>query len=76
MRNNEGSGIGLSLVKALVIMHNGIISVNSSIGKGSEFILEIPVHIAKDDTLYMKKCEDKENSKIEKIDIEFSDIYF
>ena len=75
-RNHEGSGIGLSLVKALVIMHNGIISVNSKIGEGSEFILEIPVNIIKDDASYMKKSKDKENGKIDRINIEFSDIYF
>ena len=75
-RNNEGSGIGLSLVKELVTMHNGSISVNSEIGKGSEFILEIPVHITKDNALHMEKCEDKESGKIERINIEFSDIYF
>ena len=75
-RNHEGSGIGLSLVKALVIMHKGSISVNSNIGKGSEFILEIPVHTTNDNESDMKKCEDKESGKIERINIEFSDIYF
>ncbi|PRR81861.1 ATP-binding protein [Clostridium vincentii] len=75
-RNQEGSGIGLSLVKELVIMHNGNISVKSIIGKGSEFIVEIPVYTTTDNESNMKKCEDKENSKIEKINIEFSDIYF
>lgn len=75
-RNNEGSGIGLYLVKALVIMHNGSISVNSEIGKGSEFIIEIPVYITNSNILCMEKCEDKESSKIERINIEFSDIYF
>ena len=75
-RNNEGSGIGLSLVNELVIMHNGIVSVNSKIGKGSEFILEIPVHTTKYNASHMEKCEDKESGKIDRINIEFSDIYF
>lgn len=75
-RNNEGSGIGLSLVKELVIMHNGTISVNSKIGKGSDFIVEIPVHTTNDNESHIKKYEDKESDKIEKINIEFSDIYF
>lgn len=75
-RNNEGSGIGLALVKELVIMHNGTISVNSKIGKSSEFIVEIPVHTTKDNGLHIKKYEDKESDKIERINIEFSDIYF
>lgn len=71
-RNNEGSGIGLSLVKALVEMHKGEICVNSHYDKGSEFIVKLPV----------KCCPTKhsknylpQHSNIEKIRIEFSDIY-
>ncbi|QJA08134.1 HAMP domain-containing histidine kinase [Romboutsia sp. CE17] len=67
-------GIGLSLVKSLVEMHGGSISVNSKINEGSEFKFELP---------NKKVVEDKTNtnireashSKIEKCDIEFSDIY-
>ena len=66
----------MSLVKALVTMHNGIISVNSEIGKGSEFIVEMPVYTTNNNTLCMKKCEDKESCKLKRINIEFSDIYF
>ena len=73
-RRCEGSGIGLSLVKSLVEMHGGSISVNSKINEGSEFKFELP---------NKKVVEDKTNtnireashSKIEKCDIEFSDIY-
>ena len=41
-REFEGSGIGLSLTKELVILMNGTISVQSKEGTGSTFILEIP----------------------------------
>ncbi len=41
-REFEGSGIGLSLTKELVILMNGNISVKSKEGKGSTFTLEIP----------------------------------
>lgn len=41
--NNTGSGIGLSLVKSLVAIHKGIISVDSTQGKGSTFRVEIPI---------------------------------
>jgi signal transduction histidine kinase len=41
-RTHEGSGIGLALVKELVEIHGGMISVNSS-EKGSEFIVRIPL---------------------------------
>jgi len=74
-RNKEGSGIGLSLVKALVDMHNGSISVVSEEGKGSTFIVKIPNVTMNDDDLNEKCILSDVNEKVEKINIEFSDIY-
>ena len=42
-RNYGGSGIGLALVKELVTLNKWDIEVNSSEGKGTEFILSIPL---------------------------------
>ncbi|MDE6218009.1 MAG: helix-turn-helix domain-containing protein, partial [Muribaculaceae bacterium] len=39
----NGSGLGLTLAKAFVEIHGGTIEVESLPGKGSEFIVEIPV---------------------------------
>ncbi|MGH7436891.1 MAG: ATP-binding protein [Polyangiaceae bacterium] len=41
-RTHEGSGIGLSLVRALVELHGGRISVDSLPGEGTTFRVEIP----------------------------------
>lgn len=41
-RSQEGSGIGLAMVKELVQLHQGEISVESEQGKGSKFIVKIP----------------------------------
>nr|WP_294925008.1 hybrid sensor histidine kinase/response regulator transcription factor [uncultured Flavobacterium sp.] len=41
--HNTGSGIGLSLVKSLVALHKGSITVESALGKGSTFKVEIPI---------------------------------
>ena len=37
-----GSGIGLALVKSLIVLHHGVIKVSSSLGKGTEFLVGIP----------------------------------
>ncbi|RXK85491.1 hybrid sensor histidine kinase/response regulator transcription factor [Filimonas effusa] len=40
---NQGSGIGLSITKEFVRLHGGSIVVNSAYGKGSEFIVSLPL---------------------------------
>ena len=73
LRNNEGSGIGLSLVKSLVELHGGKISIVSEYGKGSEFIIELPVNVLPEKEACFSA--NSENGNIETINIEFSDIY-
>ena len=41
-RSQGGLGIGLSLVQRLVEMHRGTVSVNSTLGEGSEFVVRLP----------------------------------
>ena len=41
-RSQEGTGIGLAMVKELVRMHQGSITVDSEVNKGSTFIVTIP----------------------------------
>ncbi|NFL14429.1 PAS domain S-box protein [Clostridium botulinum] len=72
-RNKEGSGIGLYLLKSFVNMHEGTIDIQSEIGKGSEFIINIPVKLVKENL-------EKENNVFyspskEYVDMEFADIY-
>ncbi len=42
--NDEGTGLGLALVKRLVDLHGGSIDVTSILGEGSCFRLKIPQH--------------------------------
>lgn len=70
-RNREGSGIGLSLVKELVVLHDGNIELDSILGKGSEFRIEIPVKFVQEDEINICTTEDQ----VDRIKIEFSDIY-
>lgn len=41
-RTHEGTGIGLSLVRELVLLHEGNVSVESELGHGTTFRVEIP----------------------------------
>lgn len=73
-RRCEGSGIGLSLVKSLVEMHKGSIEVISEYGKGSEFIVKLPLWLTDSDEI-AAVAEESASECIDRVNIEFSDIY-
>lgn len=70
-RSSEGSGIGLSLTKALVEMLQGEIKVESEYGKGTKFTVTLPIKVIGAD-------EETENRSLitnkDMVDIEFSDL--
>ncbi|MBV7275666.1 PAS domain S-box protein [Clostridium sp. PL3] len=77
---SEGSGIGLSLVKALVEAHGGIIKVCSTYGVGSTFTISLPNKTSENIEMpstssNASATEENFNRKVHKISIEFSDIY-
>lgn len=77
-REQEGSGIGLSLVKALVELHYGSIEVKSSYSDGSEFKVNLPsnMNFCLNQAKALNNKHLGEYSNVEKVNIEFSDIYF
>lgn len=77
-RRNEGSGIGLTLVKLLTEMHGGKIHVYSEYRKGSEFVVELPMNTDNDkaDAVPNHKISSSSEDIIQRIQLEFSDIYF
>nr|WP_243175873.1 HAMP domain-containing sensor histidine kinase [Clostridium sp. NSJ-49] len=72
-RKKEGSGIGLSLVKSLVELQGGSISIDSELNKGSIFTVKLPVvRVEASESIQPQSAVD---ANIEKIKVEFSDIY-
>ncbi len=77
-RRCEGSGLGLSLVKSLVNMHQGDVWANTDLENGAEIIFTIPITTsdkattdANSHNIYSKML----GANIERYNIEFSDIY-
>ena len=68
-RKNEGSGIGLSIVKCFVDLHEGRILVFSEINKGSKFVVEIPRKVIEEENNFNLEDKIRQNIKIELSDI-------
>jgi signal transduction histidine kinase len=81
MLNRDGSGIGLSLVKALVEAHGGAITVKSEMQKGSTFEIRLPAAAGTESSIQEQVSLEHDHSVlnsagvISRINIEFSDIY-
>lgn len=68
---HNGSGIGLDLVKSLVKLHDGRITLKSELNKGSNFTIILPnTKLEKEEV----KFKD-ERDRVQLLEIEFSDIY-
>lgn len=72
-RKQEGCGIGLSLVKHFVKEHNGTIQLESEVGIGSKFIIELPA-FEDENTPYLEYDFDGAGDTVYKRALEFSDI--
>lgn len=70
-RDQEGSGLGLYIVKGLIELHKGTINVSSILGKGSIFTITLPlIYIDEDNPSSNLLDSDLDNLK----SIELSDI--
>ena len=63
-----------AVVKYLTQAHNGSIELKSEENVGSEFIIKLPIQILKYNETAENKCLNAQ-SKVEVLELEFSDIY-
>jgi signal transduction histidine kinase len=75
-RQNEGSGIGLAIVKALVEMHGGTIELISDQNKGSKFRISLPEKVDENMVIEEEEYNERSVDNMEKVPIEFSDLYY
>jgi len=71
-RNAEGTGVGLNLVRSIVELHGGRISVESEYGKGSKFTVALPARKVMQENMILNN---KLRNRNESVQVEFSDIY-
>ncbi|GAA0178858.1 AAA family ATPase [Clostridium sediminicola] len=74
-RRSEGSGLGLTIVKLLLELQGGTISVNSELGKFTEFTIELPIRVLNNESSGLQNGNTEETNFIDVLDIEFSDVY-
>lgn len=63
--SNTGSGIGLALSKSIVDLHHGSIKVESEVGKGSIFVVRLPLgasHLSEEEKLAPNKQKNENDS--------------
>lgn len=74
-RQAEGTGIGLSLVNALLSVLGGTIELESEVGKGSTFTVTLPITKLKKNVLPQDKLQQTNSRIMQTVEVEFSDIY-
>lgn len=73
-RLSEGAGLGLPLARSLAELHGGTLYVESVLGEGSTFTIELPIENSTTNGTIYEPTRDMD--RMERVKYEFSDIYF
>ena len=60
----QGTGLGLSITYGIIQKHNGFIDVDSEPGKGTTFIITLPVYLGSEDKPGMKSSDAIQGAEI------------
>ena len=74
-RQAEGTGLGLFLVKQFVDAIEGVITLESHVGKGSKFTVLLPIRQAELHPVVPQSVQAIDNRLIQSVKIELSDLY-
>ena len=74
-RQAEGTGLGLFLVKLFVDALEGVINLESHVGKGSKFTVLLPIRQAELHRVVPQSFQPSDNRLIQSVKIELSDLY-
>jgi len=61
---NSGNGLGLAIVQGVVIEHQGTIRVDSAKGKGSRFVIELPLITETNKAINLEKLMQQNNDAL------------
>ena len=56
----EGTGLGLAISRSAIYMHNGSVKVESEEGRGTTFVVTVPIRFIEDNTLEIPEEETEE----------------
>jgi signal transduction histidine kinase/CheY-like chemotaxis protein len=56
-RAQEGTGLGLAMVRRLAELHGGAVAVSSEVGKGSRFTVWLPIHGSQQSTENLEQLQ-------------------
>ena len=64
LQQGRGSGLGLAICREIVQHHGGNVGLQSDLGKGSTFFIQVPLAVVKDDDLPTKRSPSSQDDLV------------